>query len=88
MRPYEYKIFYLPYLWIGGADGIRTRILLGCKPSVQPIELLPRIGFLRLTLTESYKILKVSPIVESKGLEPSTPCVQGRCSCQLSYDPV
>ena len=30
------------FTWIGGADGTRTRILLGCKPSVQPIELLPR----------------------------------------------
>ena len=26
--------------------------------------------------------------VESKGLEPSVSCVQGRCFSQLSYDPI
>jgi hypothetical protein len=35
--------------------------------------------------------MRISPsddIVESKGLEPSVPCVQGRCISQLCYDPM
>ena len=31
--------------------------------------------------------LSVKCLVELKGLEPLTPCVQGRCSSQLSYSP-
>jgi hypothetical protein len=27
-------------------------------------------------------------LVEIKGLEPLTPCVQGRCSPRLSYTPI
>ena len=27
------------------------------------------------------------PVVEVNGFEPMTPCVQGRCSSQLSYTP-
>ena len=27
---------------------------------------------------------KITPFVENKGVEPLTPCVQGRCSGQLS----
>ena len=29
-----------------------------------------------------------SDVVETMGLEPTTPCLQSRCSSQLSYVPV
>jgi hypothetical protein len=32
--------------------------------------------------------LKVILTVEANGVEPMTPCVQGRCSSQLSYAPL
>ena len=42
------------------------------------------IEFLCLSLTESYKILKVSPIVVSVRLELTTPSLSEKCSNQLS----
>ena len=35
-----------------------------------------------------YYIGKNHIMVEPKGLEPSTSCLQSRCSSQLSYDPL
>ena len=41
---------------------------------------------IRLSNSES-NILKKELFVEANGFEPMTPCVQGRCSSQLSYAP-
>ena len=31
--------------------------------------------------------LSIEPLVEIVGVEPTTPCLQSRCSSQLSYTP-
>ncbi len=37
-----------------------------------------------LTQVPRYFVTKILSLVENKGFEPLTPCVQGRCSSQLS----
>jgi hypothetical protein len=60
---------------------------LDCKSSTQPLSYCPYCEFFRfLSIVSPKKTLK-RLLVESKGLEPSVLCVQGRCFSQLSHDP-
>ena len=56
--------------------GFEPKIFLNLNPECSAIEL-----FLQIFKIISYRCKKV---VENNGFEPLTPCVQGRCSSQLS----
>lgn len=66
-------------LWIGGYFGTRTQSP-DCKTGVLSFELKTQKNALPNCIVRTYR-------VESKGLEPSIPCVQGRCISQFCHDP-
>ena len=87
MRVY---LFRHKAILFSGYIGIRTQSP-ECKSGVLAVELMTLVtvvgGAVREHTGRSYRPRPFT-VVEKKGLEPSTLCLQGRCSSHLSYIPV